>query len=48
MRRPAAGRAGHSAERSRPQQAGHAGNILADLFARDGRDKSSLSFVAAR
>ena len=29
------------------RQAAHAGNILADLFARDGRDKSSLSFVAS-
>ncbi|MBA2400920.1 MAG: histidine phosphatase family protein [Bradyrhizobium sp.] len=29
------------------KQAAHAGNILADLFARDGRDKSSLSFVAS-
>jgi probable phosphoglycerate mutase len=28
-------------------QAAHAGNILADLFARDGRDKSTLSFVAS-
>jgi broad specificity phosphatase PhoE len=28
-------------------QAAHAGNILADLFARDGRDKSSLAFVAS-
>ena len=28
-------------------QAAHAGNILAGLFARDGRDKSSLSFVAS-
>jgi probable phosphoglycerate mutase len=29
------------------KQAAHAGNILADLFARDGRDKSSLLFVAS-
>jgi len=29
------------------KQAAHAGNILADLFARDGRDKSSLPFVAS-
>jgi broad specificity phosphatase PhoE len=29
------------------RQASHAGNILADLFARDGRDKSSLAFVAS-
>ncbi len=29
------------------RQAAHAGNILADLFARDGRDKSSLVFVAS-
>src|ERR1044071_7568682 len=29
------------------KQAVHAGNILADLFARDGRDKSVLSFVAS-
>ena len=29
------------------RQAAHAGNILLDLFARDGRDKSSLSFVAS-
>ena len=29
------------------RQAAHAGNILADLFARDGRDKSSLLFVAS-
>jgi len=29
------------------RQAAHAGNILADLFARDGRDKSSLPFVAS-
>jgi broad specificity phosphatase PhoE len=28
-------------------QAAHAGNILAGLFARDGRDKSALSFVAS-
>ena len=28
-------------------QAAQAGNILAGLFARDGRDKSSLSFVAS-
>jgi broad specificity phosphatase PhoE len=28
-------------------QAAHAGNILADLFARDERDQSSLSFVAS-
>jgi probable phosphoglycerate mutase len=28
-------------------QAAHAGNILADLFVRDGRDKSSLAFVAS-
>jgi broad specificity phosphatase PhoE len=29
------------------KQAARAGNILADLFARDGRDKSSLPFVAS-
>jgi probable phosphoglycerate mutase len=29
------------------KQATHAGNILADLFVRDGRDKSSLVFVAS-
>jgi broad specificity phosphatase PhoE len=29
------------------KQAAHAGNILADLFARDGRDKSALAFVAS-
>ena len=29
------------------QQAAHAGNILAGLFARDGREKSSLGFVAS-
>ena len=29
------------------KQAAHAGDILADLFARDGRDKSSLPFVAS-
>ena len=29
------------------RQAAKAGNILADLFARDGLDKSSLSFVAS-
>jgi probable phosphoglycerate mutase len=29
------------------RQAAHAGNILAGLFARDGRDKSSLAFVAS-
>ena len=29
------------------RQAAHAGNVLADLFARDGRDKSSLPFVAS-
>ena len=29
------------------RQAADAGRILADLFARDGRDKSSLSFVAS-
>jgi broad specificity phosphatase PhoE len=29
------------------KQAAHAGNILADLFASDGRDKSSLAFVAS-
>ena len=29
------------------KQAAHAGNILADLFAHDGRDKSALSFVAS-
>ena len=28
-------------------QAAHAGNILADLFARHGREQSSLSFVAS-
>ena len=28
-------------------QAAHAGNILAGLFARDGREKSSLGFVAS-
>jgi probable phosphoglycerate mutase len=29
------------------QQAAHAGNVLADLLARDGRDMSSLPFVAS-
>ncbi len=29
------------------KQAAHAGNILADLFVRDGRDRSSLVFVAS-
>jgi broad specificity phosphatase PhoE len=29
------------------KQAAHAGNILAGLFARDGRDKASLAFVAS-
>ena len=29
------------------RQASHAGRILADLFARDGRDKASLAFVAS-
>jgi broad specificity phosphatase PhoE len=29
------------------KQAAHAGNILADLFARDGRDKSTLAFVSS-
>jgi broad specificity phosphatase PhoE len=29
------------------RQAAQAGNILADLFARDGREQSSLSFVAS-
>ncbi len=29
------------------RQAAQAGKILADLFARDGRDKSSLAFVAS-
>ena len=29
------------------RQAAYVGNILADLFARDGRDKSSLVFVAS-
>ena len=29
------------------KQAAHAGNILAGLFARNGRDKSSLAFVAS-
>ena len=29
------------------RQAAHAGNILADLFARDGRDKSTLAFVSS-
>jgi probable phosphoglycerate mutase len=29
------------------RQAAHAGTILADLFAHDGRDKSSLTFVAS-
>ena len=29
------------------RQAAHAGNVLAELFARDGRDKSSLPFVAS-
>ena len=29
------------------RQAAHAGNILADLFARDGREQSSLAFVAS-
>ena len=28
-------------------QAAHAGKILADLFARDGREKSSLAFIAS-
>ena len=28
-------------------QAAHAGHVLADLFARDGRDKASLPFVAS-
>ena len=29
------------------RQAAHAGNVLADLLARDGRDKSALPFVAS-
>src|SRR5215211_998565 len=29
------------------KQAAHAGNVLANLFARDGRDKTSLAFVAS-
>jgi broad specificity phosphatase PhoE len=29
------------------RQAAHAGRVLAELFARDGRDKSSLPFVAS-
>jgi broad specificity phosphatase PhoE len=29
------------------KQAAHSGSILADLFARDGRDRSSLAFVAS-
>jgi probable phosphoglycerate mutase len=29
------------------RQAVHAGNVLADLFVRDGRDKSSLPFVSS-
>jgi broad specificity phosphatase PhoE len=29
------------------RQAAHAGRVLADLFARDGRDKAALSFVAS-
>ena len=29
------------------RQAAHAGHVLAELFARDGRDKSSLPFVAS-
>jgi probable phosphoglycerate mutase len=29
------------------RQAAHAGSILADLFTQDGRDKSSLTFVAS-
>jgi broad specificity phosphatase PhoE len=29
------------------RQAAHAGNVLADLFARDGREQSSLAFVAS-
>jgi broad specificity phosphatase PhoE len=29
------------------KQAAHAGSILVDLFARDGRDKASLAFVAS-
>jgi broad specificity phosphatase PhoE len=29
------------------RQAAHAGHILADLFARDGRDKASLPFVSS-
>ena len=29
------------------RQAAHAGNILLDLFARDGREQSSLAFVAS-
>ena len=29
------------------RQAAHAGNVLADLLARDGRDKSTLPFVAS-
>src|SRR5260370_17641680 len=29
------------------KQAAHAGHILADLFVRDGRDRSTLSFVSS-
>ena len=29
------------------KQAAHAGDILADLFARDGRDDTSIAFVAS-
>src|SRR3954465_10844498 len=29
------------------KQAAHAGDILADLFARDGRDETSIAFVAS-
>lgn len=29
------------------RQAAHAGRILADLFARDGRDQAQLAFVAS-
>src|SRR5215211_5857096 len=29
------------------RQAAHAGNVLAELFARDGRDKAALPFVAS-
>ena len=45
---PLPGRAGHSAQRSRPHaRRSHAGDILADLLARDGRTSKSLPFVAS-